>query len=280
MLIDTSGKKQPFGFEIRKIHCHSVQTLPRLTMPFSTQQRTSGQERGRRAEDVASWFFRLNGFLAIPGFIVHLDSASSHQGEDGEPRIARTEADLMAVRFPFSREVVGSREMRDAQELTRLQSGDNERKPLFVLVEVKASLCKMNGPWTNRQAANMQRVLRRLGFTRDERIIHSAAAALYEHARWEGGSVLVQYICVGGQKSSELATMYDQLIQIDWRQIGEFMFERFSSHPEKTPSGLVHDQWPKFGREFGRWFVGGGKQRGQMEAGRAVERYVRDGRLQ
>lgn len=248
-------------------------------MPYQSQKRVNGQERGQRAEDVASWFFRLNGFLAIPGFVVHLDSASAYHGADGEPRIARTEADLMAVRFPFSREIVGGSKMRDAQELTRLQSGHNERKPLFVLVEVKASLCKMNGPWTNRQAENMQRVLRRLGFTDDESIIHSAATDLYEHARWEGRSVLIQYVCIGGQKNDDLTTRYDQLIQIDWMQVGKFMYERFANHPEKTPSGLVHDQWPTFGRKFGSWFVAGGKHCGQVEAGRAVERYIRDGTL-
>ncbi len=47
-------------------------------------------EVGSRAEEVAAWYFRLNGFFAIPGFVVHPDRRQRH---------ARTEADLIAVRF-------------------------------------------------------------------------------------------------------------------------------------------------------------------------------------
>ena len=50
----------------------------------------STDERGRRAEDIASWYFRLNGFLAISGFIVHPDQRR---------QFARTEAVSWACGF-------------------------------------------------------------------------------------------------------------------------------------------------------------------------------------
>lgn len=37
-----------------------------------------GREIGNRAEEVADWYFRLNGFLLTPGFVVHPDHSSSH----------------------------------------------------------------------------------------------------------------------------------------------------------------------------------------------------------
>ena len=35
------------------------------------------RERGKRAEEVTEWYFRLNGFFLIPGFIVHPDRHKS-----------------------------------------------------------------------------------------------------------------------------------------------------------------------------------------------------------
>ena len=37
----------------------------------------------------------------------------------------------------------------------------------------------MNGPWTDKNAQNMQRVIRRLGFATSEDNVESAAKALY-----------------------------------------------------------------------------------------------------
>lgn len=45
-------------------------------------------------EKVAHWYLRLNGFLQIENFYVH------PSGRGG----ARTDADLLAVRFPFRAE--------------------------------------------------------------------------------------------------------------------------------------------------------------------------------
>ena len=61
---------------------------------------------GRRAEDVASWYFRLNGFLSLPSFVVHLDQDEAEISNDGAPRYQRTEADLIGVRFVDSKEII------------------------------------------------------------------------------------------------------------------------------------------------------------------------------
>ena len=39
----------------------------------SIEEKNRDRLIGTRAEEVASWYFRLNGFLSLPGFVVHLD---------------------------------------------------------------------------------------------------------------------------------------------------------------------------------------------------------------
>jgi len=54
--------------------------------------------------------------------------------------------------------------------------------------------------------------------------------------------------------NSELSLKYDNLIQLDWADVGRFMFRRFHGFPEKLPSGLIHHQWPSFAKEYSHWF--------------------------
>jgi hypothetical protein len=240
----------------------------------------NNRARGGRAEDVASWYVRLNGFLSIPGFIVHLDTPYANFGFDGRPRHARTEADLLAVRFPFSREIVGGRQMADDERLLAPSLGPQAPPALmFALIEVKAGRCRMNGPWTDANAGNMQRVVRRFGIGENEEKVEAVAAALYERACWRGDAALVQYICIGGEKNPSLQNQHIDLIQIDWRDIGSFLHRRFSEFPEKLPNGYVHDQWPSFGRAYGNWFVRIGRRKAPELSGDAVHNFVESGTL-
>ena len=250
-----------------------------VTLSYEERQRNESKRKGERAEDVARWYFRLNGFLSIPGFVVHLDKSRAHIARDGTPRFARTEADLMGVRFVGSREMINGRDMKDDPTLTALATG-RDMQALFILVEVKAGICKMNGPWTSRDSRNMQRVIRRLGLARDEREVEDIASAMYAAGRYQDDFYTLQYICVGAEKNLELETTFPKVIQIDWRDIGKFLAERLGAFPEKLPDGHVHEQWPEFGRKFGKWFESKRRADGATDkASEAVERYVRDGSL-
>lgn len=236
--------------------------------PRASEQR--GRERGQRAEQVAEWYFRLNGFLAIPGFVVHLDTAVAEPRRRGL-RPARTEADFMAVRFPYSVEVIADRPMEDAAWIShRSYAG----KQLFILVEVKAGVCRLNGPWTDAHARNMQRVIRRLGFVEAGGRINEVADSMYRHARWDGETAVVQYVCVGGEKDPDLSHKYRDLVQLDWSDVGAFLFERFRAFPEKLPSAHVHHQWPDFGRAYSNWFVINGHIHGGAASPDAVRRFI------
>lgn len=60
---------------------------------------------GDRSEQVANWYFRLNGFMTIPGFVVHPDLREWETPQ-------RTEADIIGVRLPFSCEYA-DKKMKD-----------------------------------------------------------------------------------------------------------------------------------------------------------------------
>lgn len=233
--------------------------------------------RGERAEQVAAWYFRLNGFFLISGFIVHIDNPDAVEQDDGSLRHARTEADFMGVRFPFSRENVNDRVMQDDALVTGMGGDAKVPKPLFVLVEVKAGECKMNGPWSNPERKNMERAVRRLGFAAQEQQVDEIAQAMYSDARWENQTHVLQYICVGKKRSRALSAKYRHLVQINWHDIGDFLLKRFSGFPEKLPSGHVHEQWPDFGRKYGEWFVHEGHPITVSDSADAVKRFIDTG---
>ena len=85
-------------------------------------------------EKVAYWYLRLNGFLQIEDFYVHPG------GKGG----ARTDADLLAVRFPYRAE-------RLYDDPNEIMEDDDKRLALttsyidVVIAEVKTGLCALNG---------------------------------------------------------------------------------------------------------------------------------------
>ena len=84
------------------------------------------------AEDLGYWYFRLNGFLAIPNFVVHPDEGVNQ----------RTDVDVIGVRFPHRSEFVGE-PLQDHDEITRL----DQHKPVLVFAEVKK---RRFGSWWGR----------------------------------------------------------------------------------------------------------------------------------
>ncbi len=248
------------------------------------EQKIRDRQTGSRAEDVASWYFRLNGFLTLPGFVVHLDQDTAEVGQDGVPRYQRTEADLIGVRFVESKEIIdsygGKRTMKDDSRLTDLCAPSDTKQALFVLVEVKAGSCKMNGPWTNKRKKNMQRVIRRLGFALSDNHVEKIAEDMYSKGRYEDDYYVLQYICIGSLKSLDIKDHYSHVVQIDWTEIGHFLIERFISFPEKTPDGQVHEQWPEFGKKFGKW-ISGKQKSGCLDeiTPASISRFIKTGDL-
>ena len=250
----------------------------------------SGAKRGRRAEEVAQWYFRLNGFFLIPGFVVHPDV----------PRpTPRTEADLLGIRLKDSNEGlwhasqadhfrVGANRtsMTDDPLLTSASMVGTVKRHLVAMVEVKAGTCSINGPWSDRGGgdqtpgqSNMERALGRVGFgNRTE--VTVAGSSMYENLRYEGNAFVVQYFAIGKTTSTALARTYPKLIQITFDQIGSFLRDRFNGFPEKIPLDRDIRLWQGFGDSFRWWFEssGYGSAPNVLACQSAVKRYINDGR--
>lgn len=228
-------------------------------------EENSSRNVGKRAEEVAEWYFRLNGFFLIPGFIVHPDEV----GKD-----PRTEADLLGIKLKNSKESIwrSSRPTNSASRVSRAEMTDDRifnnasfvgslKKHLVAMVEVKAGVCSINGPWSpehaqgsrNNGKSNMERALSRVGFG-DESQVSRAAASMYDELRYEGDEFVVQYFAVGKEVSNDLKVKYPKLIQITFNDIGTFLRWRFNGFPEKIPANASIKLWDGFGDIFARWF--------------------------
>jgi hypothetical protein len=129
-----------------------------------------------RAETLVRWYLRFNGYLAVENFVVH------------EPRDGRVdqgmECDILAVRFPHSREDVGAPLPIDEALVPQVDG-----RPVidFVIAEVKGgNRAQLNSVWTTPSTPDKVRrvayLLRWLGpFERDDTITYLATELQSEH---------------------------------------------------------------------------------------------------
>lgn len=178
-------------------------------------------------EDVAYWFFRLNGCLTIRNFIVHPDRRGSQ----------RTDADLLALRFPWRKE----------QEMVDHVLFRDLAKPVLLLVEVKSSgPCRLNGPWTDPSAANLPRIIEAIG-SYDNAETQLAAESLYKEGRYTASAIEAALVAVGEVKNQELAESAPGALQLDWGEILEFIHHRFRLFRAQKAH---HPQWDTAGRRL------------------------------
>lgn len=195
-------------------------------------------------ENLAYWFFRLNGFFTIPNFIVHPDRGFGQ----------RTDIDIFGVRFPYRAELLEN-SMADSKEFL------NFSKPFIVIVEVKKDRCRLNGPWTRREEKNLHRVLSSLGaFTRD--IIDEVANSLYEKGFYENELYHISLFCVGDRENPEIRRQYPAVPQLTWEKVANFIYNRFNKYREQKYS---HSQWDDVGKKI--WHL--------FEQSRSKEEYIR-----
>ena len=183
------------------------------------------------AEELAYWYFRLNGFLTIQNFIIH-DERIANQ---------RTDVDILGVRFPFRSEI----NMEDDAWFTKVSS-----KPLYIITEVKTGLCNLNGPWTSPDKKNMQRVLKSLG-SLEESLIANASKDLYDQGFYEDEGCRVNLICVGKDENNQMKSKFPHVPQILFKEILEFIWSRFKKFHEQKK---VNQQWDTVGQDLWRCY--------------------------
>lgn len=189
-------------------------------------------------EKVAYWYFRLNGFFQIENFVVH----PARRGGQ------RTDADLLAVRFPHRSE-------RLFDDPNDIMADDEQRLALsrdwtdVVIAEVKRNQCKLNGPWTCEDRQNVHRVIAATGCVPPD-YIQQAARDIYRtgvHVSKLG--LRIRLVAVGRERSEELSANYPDVPQLTWTEILAFIWDRLRRYRRQKTQV---NQWDAQGRKIKR----------------------------
>jgi hypothetical protein len=190
-------------------------------------------------EKVAYWYFRLNGFLQIENFVVH------PEGRGGQ----RTDADLLAVRFPHRAERLFDNPndiMPDDERRLSLSSDTID----VVIAEVKTNQpCTLNGPWTRQDRHNVQRVLAAIGCLPPDRIDEAAADIYRAGGHVSDLGLRIRLVAVGRECNQKLAEDYPDVTQLIWADLLAFTWDR--THTYRQQKSQV-DQWDMQGRKIKR----------------------------
>lgn len=187
-------------------------------------------------EKVAYWYFRLNGFLQIEDFVVHPERRGGQ----------RTDADLLAVRFPFRAE-------RLFDNPDDIMADDEQGLALsrevidIVIAEVKTNQpCTLNGPWTQQDRQNVHRVLAAIGCL-PHNLIDAAAADIYQAGFHRSNTLRIRLVAVGRDQSEDLARDYPEVRQLVWPAMLAFIWQRFDRYRHQKTQV---DQWDAEGRKI------------------------------
>ncbi len=177
-----------------------------------------------KAENLAHWYLRLNGFMVQDNFVLH---------PEHKPYQTRTDADIFGVRFPLRKEL-------SFEDDERFRSDD---RPRFIIAEITQGQCKLNGPWTEPGRKNMNYVLDAIGaFPPGE--IDAIAASLYAKYCFEDAKYRFSLLAFGKAIDSKYAGKGKGLIQIEFREVVRFIFDRFTKFRNEKKD---HQHWDPAG---------------------------------
>jgi len=170
-----------------------------------------------RFELLVSWYLRFNGYFTAPDFSIHPNFKKQPGGTDG---------DVIAVRFPHSREY--QRRFDFERDLTLI----NNRQIDFVICEVKSGKCDINpNSWRDPQRENVQYAIRWMGFEADDKAIETIAVALYRSGRWDSPEQThsVRFLSFGRRVNDKLGLEMPTVQQILHHRVIEFLARRFTT---------------------------------------------------
>ena len=189
-------------------------------------------------EKVAYWYFRLNGFFEIENFVFHPERRGGQ----------RTDADLLAVRFPFRAE-------RLFDDPNDIMADDVQQLALsgdlidIVIAEVKINQpCALNGPWTRQDRQNVHRVLAAIGCLSPDRI-EVAATDIYRAGFHRSDALRMRLVAVGRDRSEDIAKAYPEVTQLLWSGMLAFIWNRFRRYRQQKTQA---DQWDLEGHKIKR----------------------------
>ena len=187
-------------------------------------------------ENLVRWYLRFNGYLGVENLIVHEPiSGAVPQG---------AEFDVVAVRFPFSREVADFELQRHSQ----LEGIEKPGVVNIVIAEVKGGKdTSLNDPWRpeaneNLQLNRLKYLVRWVGFCDSDKDVELVATDLRRTGRSDRACA-VRVVYFGARRSQQAADL----------KIPEILFEDIASWIVSTRAGCwrdhglanrsCHDQW-------------------------------------
>ena len=182
-----------------------------------------------KAEDLAYWYFRLNGFLTIRNFVVHPESGCNQ----------RTDADILGVRFPYRSELLDN-PMQDDTIFEEVKD-----IPFLVLAEVKSSECKLNKSWTREGSRNILRMLAAVGIV-PLTIREEVARVLHTDGIFEDTCLCrINLFCLGRRINPDIEKHYcGRVPQKRWEDVLKFIHDRFRGYDRIKRE---HPQWDENG---------------------------------
>lgn len=177
-------------------------------------------------EDLAAWYLRLNGYLAIPNFILH-------RADGGQ----RTEVDIIGARFPF-RDEFGAGNVDDPS------LGFDDHRLHVILVEVKRTDARLNAAWTQEGARNVSDMLRAIGVAPPPGIDDLAVRLCRDGIAGHDG-IVVSFVVVGERLPDDVREEYPMVPFRSWNDVLQFIFGRFSRFDRMKSQ---NDQWERAGR--------------------------------
>lgn len=166
-----------------------------------------------RFELLATWYLRFNGYFTTPDFTVHPDFKKQGGG---------TDADILAVRFPYSAEY--QRRFNFDRD-DRLENGGRVD---FVIAEVKTGRCEVNQKtWGNPARCNVEYALRWMGFEREDARIREIAETIYSQGQWNSEDKSVRFLLFGGELNEPLTHALPGALQLEHSSIIRFLKVRF-----------------------------------------------------
>jgi len=169
-----------------------------------------------RIEKLVYWYLRFNGYLTVENFTVHPD----HKKEP------EAEADILAVRFPYSKEEPEGYVFDRDNELVLPDVID------FIIGESKSGMCAINkNSWGNPSLNHIQYALEWMGFLpNNPQIYQEYIDHLKDQRVWSCNGHSVRFLCFGKTINDELRETYPAVLQITHMRMMNFVYRRLTTY--------------------------------------------------
>ncbi len=200
---------------------------------------------GDRAQIVAGWYLRFNGYFLVENFILQ------DGGFRRQPGGQFTDADILAVRFPHTKEIIKGKN-QDIEVQPHRDLRVNNDVTDFIIAEVSSTSCKFN--WINPDSTEqtvdpdfLQYALRRIGYWKQDRLFQ-VCTAVSQRKSFEDDNRCerVRLLSIGVNCDKALT----DIPQIEFKDIFEYLggnlFSSFDTMEEDRVIKKVisdHKQW-------------------------------------